>query len=267
MTASATTPATKDSPVICVTARADLDSEARGLQVGAVDFIHKPIGKDVVRARVALHLSLIRQRRELESLNQQLARSLAGVEQANLMLKHLADHDALTGLSNRILFFDRVAHGLAACTRHGQSLALLFIDLDRFKPVNDSFGHAAGDELLIEVARRLKESVRASDSVGRIGGDEFVVLLQDVGEEGHALNVANKIRQALAMPFKLAAHTVSISGSIGIALGPREGAHPMDLAHKADEAMYEAKAAGGNLVRLFRPTPAVLHEAGLPPGR
>ncbi len=260
-------PATRDIPVIFVTARTDFESEARSLAVGAVDFIHKPIGKDVVRARVALHLALIAQRQQLESLNEQLTRSLADVEQANLMLKYLADHDPLTLLPNRMLFFDRVAHGLEICKRHRSQLALMFVDLDRFKPVNDTLGHAVGDEVLIEVARRMRECVRASDSLGRIGGDEFVVLLQDIGDETHALSVANKMRLALNAPFAVNQHSVSISASIGIVIGPREGDHPVDLAHKADEAMYQAKAAGGNLVRLYRPAVTVLREAGKMDGR
>lgn len=259
--------ATREIPVIFVTARTDQESEAQGLAAGAVDFIHKPITKEVVRSRVALHLTLVRQRRELEKLNAQLAHSLANVEQANLMLKYLADHDALTGLPNRVLFFDRLSLGLAACARHGTSLALLFIDLDDFKPVNDRLGHAVGDQLLMEVARRLKQTVRACDSVGRIGGDEFVVLLQDIGEEADALRVAGKIRQAMASPYTLGPHAVSISGSIGVVLGPRDGRHPMELAQKADDAMYDAKAVGGNLVRLYRGAPARLHEVGAAPGR
>ncbi|MEY3201104.1 MAG: hypothetical protein RIR70_654 [Pseudomonadota bacterium] len=243
--------ATQNIPVIFITARADLESEAKGLAAGAVDFIHKPFGKEVVRARVALHLALRAQQRSLADLNVQLTRTLADVEQANLLLKHLADHDALTQLPNRMLFFDRVEKGLAACQRRRTQLAFLFVDLDDFKAINDKFGHSVGDEVLVQTAKRLNRSVRAADSVGRIGGDEFVVLLQDVQGPAQAIHVAEKIRAAVCEPLRVAGHRVEVAASIGIAIAPEHGRTPIELARHADEAMYAGKAAGRNRVCLF----------------
>jgi diguanylate cyclase (GGDEF)-like protein len=131
-------------------------------------------------------------------------------------------------------------------------MALMFLDLDGFKPVNDTFGHTVGDLLLQEAAHRMRECVRASDTVGRTGGDEFVVLLHRIEDEADALTVAEKIRQALCRPFELAGQHLEISCSIGIAIYPEHGTDEKELSHSADSAMYCAKQEGRNRVRLFR---------------
>ena len=167
-------------------------------------------------------------------------------------ITHLAQHDALTDLPNRPLFSDRLEQAVVLAQREGTSMALMFLDLDDFKPVNDTFGHAVGDLLLQAAANRMRECVRASDTVGRIGGDEFVVLLHRIEDETDALTVAEKIRQTLCRPFELAGQRLEISCSIGIAIYPEHGADEKELSQSADSAMYCAKQEGRNRVRLFR---------------
>ena len=168
-------------------------------------------------------------------------------------LAHLAQHDALTDLPNRALFSDRLQKAITQAKRDGTRLALLSIDLDRFKPVNDSFGHPVGDLLLQAVAKRMLESIRESDSVGRIGGDEFLVLLPSVDGIDDAVNVAEKIHRALAQPFELPEYgRLSISSCIGIALYPDHGESELILLRNADCSMYNAKLQGRNRVRVFQ---------------
>ncbi len=158
-------------------------------------------------------------------------------------IKHLAQHDALTGLPNRALLFDRLERALAAAQRNGHVLAVLFIDLDGFKPVNDHYGHDVGDALLQAVAQRLQGLVRESDTAARIGGDEFVVLLPTIAADEDADGVADKLRAALASPFDIHGHRIMISGSVGVALFPRDGDSPAALLEHADGAMYREKQA------------------------
>ncbi len=167
-------------------------------------------------------------------------------------MHHLAHYDVLTDLPNRVLFGDRLTQAIASAQREGRHLALMFIDLDKFKPVNDELGHPVGDQLLRAAASRLRQCLlRDSDTVARVGGDEFVVMLLDVSTELDALTVANKIRHAMAQPFELGAHTVSISCSVGIALFPQHGASEALLLKNADTAMYHAKADGRSRVQVY----------------
>ncbi len=172
-------------------------------------------------------------------------------KQAQERLVYMATHDVLTQLPNRGLFFDRVNQALELAKRHGAKLALLFIDLDRFKPINDTWGHAVGDLLLRAVAQRLTARVRATDTVGRIGGDEFVILLHEVANEEGAIKVAEALREALRQPFEVADRTLAISASIGIALYPDHGGDASELTRHADEAMYRAKEGGRDRLNLF----------------
>lgn len=167
---------------------------------------------------------------------------------------HLAHHDALTDLPNRVLLTDRLNQALATCRRDKSMLALLYLDLDRFKPVNDTLGHEVGDLLLKQVAQRLRASVsRESDTVSRIGGDEFVLLLSHVEKEEDASVVAQRALDALNQPFVVGAHTIDISTSIGIALYPDHGTDPIELMKSADNAMYQAKNSGRSCYRFSRP--------------
>ena len=166
-------------------------------------------------------------------------------------ITHLAQHDALTGLPNRSLMSDRLDQALHRSQRHHRITALLFLDLDRFKTVNDTFGHTVGDVLLQQVAARLTGCVRESDSVGRLSGDEFMVVLSDLIDAEQAGQVARKILSALSPPFDIEGHRVQTSFSIGIALCPDDADAAKDLHQHADTALYHAKASGRNAFRYF----------------
>lgn len=165
-------------------------------------------------------------------------------------LRHMAQHDPLTGLPNRALFSDRLQNELARAKRHGDHFAMIFLDLDHFKPINDSYGHAVGDLLLKQVALRLQESVRASDTVGRIGGDEFVVLMPALAEGEAARGLAEKLRQVIGQPYQVDGRRLEISCSLGVAVYPDDGDDDLALTKSADEAMYRAKASGRDKVQL-----------------
>ncbi len=168
-------------------------------------------------------------------------------------IHHLAHYDVLTDLPNRMLMTDRIHHALVQARRDKMKMALMFIDLDKFKPVNDRLGHNIGDLLLQEVAARLLDSVRESDTVARIGGDEFVVLLSHVESEQDALVVAGKVLATLNDQFEIAGHKLFISSSIGIALYPLHGKDERTLVKNADIAMYRAKEQGRNNAQVFHP--------------
>jgi diguanylate cyclase (GGDEF)-like protein len=175
-------------------------------------------------------------------------------------MAHLAFHDALTGLPNRALFVDRVTQALARGGRTPQITAVLFADLDNFKAVNDSLGHAGGDELLVVIARRLQESLRPSDSAARFGGDEFAILLENIGTEGRVVNACERIMVSLAAPVEIQGTMVDPGASIGVALSGDALRGADGLLRDADVAMYAAKAAGKGTYKLFVPamrTPAV----------
>jgi diguanylate cyclase (GGDEF)-like protein len=163
----------------------------------------------------------------------------------------LALYDGLTDLPNRKLFTDRLLHALARAKRDKTQVAVMFIDLDRFKPVNDEFGHAVGDLLLKEVAKRLQQCVRESDTVARLGGDEFVALFPCIRETHGDMMVAEKILKALAEPFHIDGRTLHISSSIGIAIYPEGGSDEKLLLKNADTAMYHAKKSGRNNIKFF----------------
>ncbi len=173
---------------------------------------------------------------------------------AQAAIEKLAFYDALTGLPNRRLLDDRLHQALSNARRNKTHLALLFIDLDKFKPVNDDFGHAVGDELLLAVAQRLQTCVRESDAVARVGGDEFVVLLSAIEAAPDASAVARKIHDALIAPFVLSqGQSVTISSSTGIAIYPQHGSNDAELTQHADAAMYQAKAAGRDRFEVYTP--------------
>jgi diguanylate cyclase (GGDEF)-like protein len=173
-------------------------------------------------------------------------------EQAVSELRDRAMHDALTGLANRLFLDDRLAHMVERAARTQTSAAVMVIDLDHFKEVNDTLGHGAGDQLLCQVAKRLEASVRSADTVARCGGDEFVVVIEGVKSLESAEAVAAKILAELALPFMIGAEAARIGGSIGVAVYPDAGRTAEELLRAADLAMYEAKTAGRNCYRIVR---------------
>ena len=165
---------------------------------------------------------------------------------------HLAHHDALTDLPNRALLNERLRQALAQVRRDRTKLAILFVDLDRLKPVNDTLGHDVGDLLLMEVASRLRSVMtRRVDTVARLGGDEFVILLPRINKEHDAEAAAERVLFTLRQPFKVDQHTIRISASIGVAFSPQHGLEAEALLKNADAAMYCAKRAGSDGFRVF----------------
>jgi diguanylate cyclase (GGDEF)-like protein/PAS domain S-box-containing protein len=181
----------------------------------------------------------------LQFVSNQIAAAIVR-KQNETWLQYIAHHDPLTDLPNRELFHDRLQTALSRARRNKERLAVLYIDLDGFKQVNDGYGHAVGDLLLQEVAQRIRRCLRESDTVGRIGGDEFVVLLNNITLPEHGTVVAEKIRATLDRPFELAGQRLHISSSIGVAVCPEHGDDNKQLIRHADEAMYAAKKNGGN---------------------
>lgn len=175
------------------------------------------------------------------------------LEQANADLQHQATHDALTGLPNRVLFLDRLEREIAHAERDGRTFAVLAVDLDRFKVINDTLGHGPGDQLLMEVARRLQLAIRAVDTVARTGGDEFLLLITGVREPADAAMIAAKIVSVLDQSVTISATEVHTSASIGISVYPADGTDSESLVAHADEAMYFAKQSGRNSFQFFSP--------------
>ncbi|MBK8906554.1 MAG: diguanylate cyclase [Rhodospirillales bacterium] len=164
-----------------------------------------------------------------------------------------ATHDALTGLPNRTLFDDRLTNALSHAKRSGETLALVFLDVDRFKVINDMLGHPIGDAVIIAVARRLLGQLRKSDTVARLGGDEFILLLRDVGNSRNAVTIGQGIVEAMRHPFQILGHDLHVTVSLGISAFPADGETPDQLRKHADVALYRAKSGGRNQLRLFTP--------------
>ncbi|MFN3595110.1 MAG: EAL domain-containing protein [Thiobacillaceae bacterium] len=179
---------------------------------------------------------------------------ISHIKQTEARLVKLAYHDALTGLPNRLLFDERLTHAIEQAARHGERLAVLYLDLDHFKQLNDNLGHQVGDALLEAIAARLKARLRKSDTLSRRGGDEFTLLLENLRRPEQAANVARDILRQLAKPFHLpSGETVQTGTSIGISLYPDDGRAAHELIERADAAMYEAKSAGGGQYRFYTP--------------
>jgi diguanylate cyclase (GGDEF)-like protein len=207
-------------PVLMITALEDKSSVERAFAAGASDFIPKPI-----------HFAVLSQR----------VRRIIEANRAEKRVRHLAYNDPLTGLPNRSLFFDQLGRRIEQAQKTGEAVAVLFLDLDRFKNVNDSLGHDVGDRLLVAVAQRVRNSVRNADCVARLGGDEFTVVLADVVNAAAAATAAQNICRALANSFQIDGHDIFVTTSVGISMFPNDGADAGTLLKHADTAMYRAK--------------------------
>jgi diguanylate cyclase (GGDEF)-like protein len=200
----------------------------------------------------AAMMDLSRANDSLEGLVAQKETLIAGLKRSEEEIRQLAFHDALTGLPNRRLLMDRIAQALAHARRHQHSMAIMFLDLDRFKQINDTLGHEAGDELLKQVAARLRRCVRSEDTACRSGGDEFIIVLPEITHPRDAALVAEKVIRAVSEPVIVGDHRLQVTTSIGIAVYPVAGPDDLQaLMKKADTAMYSAKAAGRNMFRFY----------------
>jgi len=201
-------------------------------------------------ARVAVEIHANRPMPD-EPLIQAFFRDISVIQQSREALYHLAHHDPLTTLPNRLLFHDRMEHALELARREGKQVAVLFLDLDRFKNINDTLGHPTGDKMLQEVAKRIKSLIREQDTLSRLGGDEFLLLIEQLGDTREAVMVAQKLLEAFVQPFAVEGHELYLSASIGISVFPVDGQNGATLVRNADMAMYRAKEQGRNNYQFY----------------
>lgn len=268
---------TRDTPIIFVTAAYGDDlNRLKGYRHGAVDYIAKPVNDVVLLSKVRIFLDLYNGKRAMRDLlevlgerNAQLETEVRERKRLEELARHQAGHDALTGLPNRLLFMDRLGEAVKRLRRREDSLSLLYIDLDGFKPINDRYGHSAGDAALRHVAWRLAQATRKTDTCARLGGDEFAVVMDSAAAE-QAQALGQKLCDVLREPFEIVVGEgdrveIALGASIGVALCPEslnEAASLSDeerievLIRKADEAMYQAKRGGRNRVVVAPVFPA-----------
>jgi diguanylate cyclase len=267
-------PRSASVPIIFITAHyADEMNRLKGYQQGAADYLISPVIPQILHSKIAVFIELAKktlqlefQKEELALMNhdlqvqqvQDLIRINAALEceiierrQAEERAHDLATRDPLTGLMNRRSLTERLEHAMAMAARHKQKLALLFIDLDKFKSINDMLGHDAGDHLLLQVSERISGAVRESDIVARLGGDEFVVLMEGLPSYQAASEVGKKIVAAIDACFHVHGQRVKTSASVGISLYPQDGATTNSLMRNADLAMYHAKKEPQNNIQFF----------------
>ena len=250
------------SVIIFAVEEENLDTEEKlaaimsGEQVPA--FERKVRVKDGSILPVEVSLSLILNEDGTPIYIQNIFRNITERKENERQLKFLATHDQLTGLPNRALFFDRLHHALSLAKRYQRELGVLFLDLDGFKNINDVYGHSQGDRLLEAIGQRLGEQVRESDTIARIGGDEFTLIIQETSGVEEAKLLSGRILEALNQPFHSNGREITITGSIGISLFPRHGEDPEELVGSADKAMYVAKNYGKNTVAVFGELPVVI---------
>lgn len=259
-------PSTRDIPIIFVTAAYSDLNQLQGYGSGAVDYIAKPINEAILSSKVKIFLELynskVQLKNALEQLyerNRELRIEVAERQRAEEAARHRATHDSLTGLANRALFMDRLQAAIERYRRRPLAFALAYLDIDKFKPVNDQYGHTAGDQLLIAIADRLRENTRGSDTVARLGGDEFAVIMEDApNSELVVQRLIETLCKELQRPYTLMVDgqnvTVEIGTSVGIALFPQHGKNSDLLIQSADNAMYAAKRSGSNGFLLALPS-------------
>jgi diguanylate cyclase (GGDEF)-like protein len=200
--------------------------------------------------------------RSFKDMQTQINAHLSELYESQRDVDHLARHDALTGLGNRLMLYDRLEHAIAGSQRTGRRIALIFIDLDSFKAINDTLGHTVGDEVLKAVSNRLKKMVREIDTVARLGGDEFVILIDSIENPRQVEPIAQKIIDGFRLPLKIESQEIPMGASIGISIYPEDGDNASDLLDKADLAMYRAKKSGGGTFRFSTSVAADENEFG-----
>ncbi len=255
---------TREIPVIFISSADREIDKMKAFASGGIDYIVRPLQMEEVLARIRTHLSLRNLQKHLEDLVQErtaalvesnirLRQEITERTQAEERVRYMAHYDALTDLPNRSLLQDRIKQAIAHAHRNGAQAAVLFLDLDYFKHINDSLGHHVGDCLLKMVAVRLQQCVREGDSVARLGGDEFVLCLSSLSGSNDAGLVAQKALDALVKPFTCEGHQLHVNCSIGISLYPNDGDDVETLMRTADTAMYHAKEQGRNNFQFFTP--------------
>jgi diguanylate cyclase (GGDEF)-like protein len=235
---------TRSIPIIFITANQDDAHIEEAYLAGAVDYIQKPIRKTALLSKVSVFL-------DLWSLRFGLEQEIEQRRLAEHRVEHLATHDPLTNLPNRRGLYEELNELIYRSKRYRYSSAVIYVDLDGFKNVNDHFAHEAGDKLLAQVAANFKKIVRQTDSVARIGGDEFIVLITDIDRETTLITKIESLLKEASKAIEFNGHKISVSASIGIALYPEHGDNAETLLHHADQAMYQAKNHGKNTFRFF----------------
>lgn len=249
------TPSALDARETAVLAReqaADRRQEAAELRDKAADR-REETGRAATQQRANSETHLLEANQQLVVAAVHAQTMAEAAEQATLEMSFKAERDFLTGLPNRALLNDRLAQAIALVRRHRKRLAVLFVDLDNFKDINDSFGHSVGDQLLQSAAKRLEHCIRHSDTVSRHGGDEFVVLLSEVESAEDAVCVSGKLITAMAEPHLIGDHRLEVTSSIGICLFPDDADDAEMVLTNADTAMYHAKSVGRNNCKRFSP--------------
>ncbi len=220
----------RDLPVLIITSLDDDQSVARAFQSGAVDYISKPVNWSVLKHRV---------------------RRILHASETDRQIRHLAYHDTLTGLPNRLLFMDRLDQAITRAIRSRNLFALMYIDIDHFKVINESMGHDIGDDLLLKITDRLQDCIRQSDTIGRLGGDEFAIILENLQVPEDVTLVARHVLSGLSQSVTISDLDVNISASIGISVYPDDGVTLGQLLKHADTAMYKAKEQGRNTFQFY----------------